>query len=157
MTTTLLILLLIFQLKHFIADYPLQNEYMLGKFKDKGWILPLLTHCLVQLVFTFTISLIYSNSLILALKLSIFDLTIHFIMDRIKASPKMLGRFEALTKRDFIEYQNDLRASFEMYKHTITKPFEKRKRSNKLFWWSLGLDQMIHHITDILIIYFLVK
>ena len=28
------ILLVIFQFKHFIADYLLQNNYMLGKFKD---------------------------------------------------------------------------------------------------------------------------
>ena len=29
------VLLFAFQMKHFLADYPLQNVYMLGKFKEK--------------------------------------------------------------------------------------------------------------------------
>ena len=33
MTLELLMLLVLFQLKHFICDYPLQNAYMLGKMK----------------------------------------------------------------------------------------------------------------------------
>lgn len=33
---TLFILLILFQIKHFVADYLLQGEYMLGKFKP-GW------------------------------------------------------------------------------------------------------------------------
>lgn len=33
---------LLFQAKHFLADYPLQGRYMLGKFADgKEFVLPL--------------------------------------------------------------------------------------------------------------------
>jgi hypothetical protein len=55
--TTIFLLLLLFQFKHFIADYPLQGEYMLGKFKDKGWMLPLFAHVGVHGAFTFIISM----------------------------------------------------------------------------------------------------
>lgn len=174
MSIELLGLLIIFQFKHFLADFPLQTEYMLGKFKDKGWLLPLLVHCLVQAGFTFTISLIVSNSMLLALKLAMFDLTIHGIMDRIKASPKLLGRFQTLTKRDFVEHSNRIRDLNEYienipdhdikfrkeYQDRINETesaFKDKKRSNKLFWWSLGIDQMVHGITDLLIVYFLMR
>lgn len=130
-------LLIIFQIKHFLADYPLQNEYMLRKFlPDNKYILPLLTHSFVHALFTFLITITYTKNLSLAFSLALLDLTIHFIVDRIKASPKLLGRFQALTKKDFM--------------NGVT---EEQKKSNKLFWWSLGLDQTAHHLTHYLIIY----
>ncbi len=53
----LAVLLVVFQLKHFMADYPLQNEYMLGKFKAKGWFAPLALHAGVHSLFTCVIEL----------------------------------------------------------------------------------------------------
>lgn len=49
-------LLIAFQVKHFLADYPLQNRYMLGKFKD-GWAFfwPLMAHAAVHGFGTFLI------------------------------------------------------------------------------------------------------
>lgn len=157
------LLLVIFQLKHFIADYPLQGSYMLGKFKDKGWVLPLATHCAVHWLFTTVIAFLvffhaetvprdfqstklYVRLLILAAIFGLIDFTIHFAMDRIKASPKMLGRFQALSKNDMYEIinQDKLGNNIEIN--------NARKKSNVLFWWSLGLDQMVHHLTDILLI-----
>lgn len=29
-------------------------------------------------------------------------------------------------------------------------------QSNKFFWWSLGLDQMVHHLTHYIIIYLII-
>lgn len=124
----LFVLLILYQIKHFIADYPLQGKYMLGKFKP-GWdfLGPLAAHCTVHGLFTYLIAMFagYDN----ALNLSIIDFSAHFIMDRIKASPKYLGRFKPLTAETYV------------------KADKKALRSNVLFWWSLGLDQMVHHLT----------
>lgn len=116
---TVFLLLILFQVKHFVADYPLQTRYMLGKFNDTGWVLPLTAHCSVHAVMTAVIAIFFVSPLA-ALILAILDFSLHFAMDRIKASPKMLGRF------------------------TNTDP---------RFWWSLGFDQMFHHLTHYMIIY----
>lgn len=130
------VLLVIYQIKHFLADFPLQGKYMLGKFKNgKDWILPLLAHVSVHGLFTFIISLFIKPKI--AIYLALFDMIVHFIMDRIKASPNLLGRFQALTKKDFMN-------------GGITG---NEIKSNTLFWWSLGLDQMVHHLTHYIIIW----
>ena len=116
------LLLIIFQLKHFLADFPLQGKYMLGKFKDgTEWILPLLAHVSVHGAFTLGIALIFNSSM---WWIFLIDMIIHFTMDRIKASKNILGRFKIEDKR---------------------------------FWWSLGFDQAIHHLTHYFLIYLLLK
>lgn len=35
----------------------------------------------------------------------------------------------------------------------IQTKWKELQKSNTYFWWSLGVDQSIHHLTDILIIY----
>jgi hypothetical protein len=161
------ILLVVFQFKHFIADYPLQGKYMLGKFKDKEWQLPLAAHCGVHFLFTFVISFLtlYNNYryikgesqlgllIILSTGLALIDFKIHFIMDRIKASPKMLGQYQNFTKKEFEKEILPLMQGGECYEMEV----KSRLKSNTLFWWSLGLDQMVHHLTDILIIYLLMS
>lgn len=128
-------LIFIFQIKHFIADYPLQNAYMLGKFKpDWGFFFPLVAHCGVHALFTLTIISFTDVPFSYAVKLALLDFVVHFIMDRLKASPKYLGRFKTLTKDEFPTATN------------------KQLLHNKLFWWSLGLDQMVHHLTHYIII-----
>lgn len=119
MIEMIFVLLILFQVKHYVADYPLQNVYMLGKFKETGWVLPLATHCSVHAVFTFLICSMFNVAVGVCILLALMDFAIHFTMDRIKASPKMLGRF---------------------------KPDQKE------FWWALGIDQMVHHLTHYLII-----
>lgn len=116
------ILLLIFQLKHFIADFPLQFPYMLRKFRP-GWdfVLPLTTHCLVHAAITLAIVLMVNTEL---WWLAIFDFIAHFIMDRIKSGPRYLGRFKDST--------------------------------TTLYWFAFGFDQMVHHITHMIIVYVLI-
>ncbi len=146
-------LLVFFQIKHFVADYPLQNTYMLGKFKDKGWVLPLSAHCLVHAVFTFCIAVIYVSPLISA-SLALLDFVIHFAMDRIKASPKMLGRYKCISLFEY-SYLNDLAsgtANNKAAREQAQVNLEQRMKSNKYFWWSLGLDQAVHHFTHYIII-----
>lgn len=166
------ILLILFQLKHFIADYPLQNEYMLGKFKNTGWIKPLSAHCGVQAMFTYLIAVFAlpnaPKSVGVALGLAALDFSIHFTMDRIKASPKMLGRYESISKdqyRGLIESQKLAQSGADYIivpelvgeSKRILKEIEGKFKSNKYFWWSLGFDQMIHHLTDVLIVFLIVK
>lgn len=131
--TTIFALLLIFQLKHFLADYPLQRGYMLRKFMKTGWVLPLACHCAVHAVMTFAICLFYTD-LSWAVELAYFDFLIHFIMDRIKADQQLLGRYKPLTK------------------DTYPTADAAAKRSNDRFWWSLGFDQAVHHLTHYAII-----
>lgn len=150
------ILLVIMQFKHFIADYPLQGKYMLGKFKDKGWILPLASHCFVHFIFTSLITGVITHRLDLSLIFAFIDFTIHFIMDRIKASPKMLGKFQALSKQEMItiiQQKEEFKTSqLDQNKIELNKINNLKLKSNVLFWWFLGIDQMVHHLTDILII-----
>ena len=132
------ILLVLFQLKHFIADFPLQTPYMLRKFlPGKELFLPLLAHAGLHASLTFVISLAIKPGI--ALQLALFDLVVHFIMDRVKAGPKYLGRYKTLTASEF---------------PTAT---DKQKLDNKYFWWSLGLDQAVHHLTHYVIIYLLIS
>lgn len=108
------ILLVAFQVKHFICDYPLQNSYMLQKGNKDNWIIPLFTHSLVHSIGTFII--VCFISIKLAFILALLDLVLHFTVDRIKATQKF----------------------------SIDNPY---------FWWALGLDQMAHHLINILFIY----
>lgn len=126
------LLLALFQLKHFICDYPLQNEYMLGKMKSKDWIKPLASHTFVHAVgtltivywfFALTISSFNYTYVLISIALGFADFCLHFVIDRIKASPNLGGRW---------------------------KPNEPK------FWWALGADQMAHHLVNYIFIYILV-
>ena len=87
----LLTLLILFQIKHFICDYPLQTPYMLRKLQRTGWQLPLIAHSAVHAVGTFLITVYFDIQL--ALLLALADLVLHFIVDRLKASPDIGRRF----------------------------------------------------------------
>lgn len=142
-------LLIAFQLKHFIADYPLQTQYMLGKFKAKGWVEPLAAHAGVHAVLTAMLASIAGVAPLHSLGLAFCDFCIHFAMDRIKADPDLLGRFKALSGDEYKELQKQ-----KYWWHPATAFFARRKlRGNTLFWYSLGLDQMVHHLTHYAIIY----
>jgi hypothetical protein len=117
------ILLVVFQVKHFVADFPLQFPYMLRKFRP-GWdfVLPLFVHCAVHGLFTLFICLYFAPRL---WWLAIVDFGAHFVMDRLKSGPRYLGRF------------NDTKSTG--------------------FWVTFGLDQMVHHLTSIYIIWVIIQ
>lgn len=121
--TTILILLVIFQVKHFLCDYPLQTAYMLRKFSDdwKEWLPALTAHAAVHAGFTGFILLVFKPVL---MPLLLVDFVVHFIVDLAKASKHLGSRW---------------------------------KPDNKFFWWALGLDQMIHHLTDYFIIWMIIS
>lgn len=158
------ILLIAFQVKHFIADYPLQGKYMLGKFKEQGWIVPLSAHSGIHALFTFIIGLCFGFKI--AVLVALLDFTIHFVVDRIKASKNLLGRFESLSKGEFkglidsrIMCEHGLKVSSKpdlvLESQRRINEIDARFKSNTYFWWALGWDQTMHHLTHYLIIYIL--
>lgn len=155
----LVVLLVVFQFKHFLADFPFQNGYMLRKFSSvpSVWVPALTAHAGVHGFMTFSIALLFLAQtrhdlfIVPAFMLGLTDFIIHFGMDRFKASPNYLGRFKALSSEEY-------KAGEYFVKHPFTssegwKEWQDRKRSNKYFWWSLGLDQTVHHLTHYYIIY----
>lgn len=82
-----LILFVLFMLKHFVADFPLQTVYMLGKGK-KGlqFVLPLSAHCLVHTVLSGMIISCFRPDL---LWLAVAEFFAHFAIDRVKATYRL--------------------------------------------------------------------
>ncbi len=99
-------LLIIFQIKHYLADYLLQTEYMLGKFKAKDWEMPLLTHAGVHGLMTCAI-VWYFVGWQLAIFMAVLDVIVHFTVDRVKASPFMFGRYQPHEKMYWIAHGAD--------------------------------------------------
>ena len=94
-----ILLLVAFQIKHLLADYFLQGHYMLGKFRP-GWdfFLPLAAHAGVHGAMTLGIVWYFDPAF---WWLAAVDAVVHFLMDRIKAGPRWLGRFSDKTKPAF--------------------------------------------------------
>lgn len=89
---SLFVLLVAFQIKHVLADYFFQTEWMVfGKCRIKGWVKPLFAHAAVHATLTLIIALIFAPTL---WWLASLDIIVHFIIDRVKANPKLGGRFK---------------------------------------------------------------
>jgi len=170
-----MIMLLVYSAKHLIADYALQLpfKYMYGKFKPGlGYVLPLASHCAVHAVMTFGIVWSFvlvtkwhpipelkleeafpvTFSIYAALILSGFDFIVHFWMDRIKASPHLLGHFKTVTAQDWMDIQKII--ANKKKKNTLEmKDAKRRLRHNFIHWFSLGVDQECHHNTHYFIIF----
>lgn len=128
-------LMVAFQIKHFLADYPLQTKYMLGKFKDMKWEKPLLAHVGVHAIFTFLITCWFGVGH--AVCFAIIDATTHFLMDRFKADSRYLGQFKSLTAE------------------TVKSATPEQWKSNNYYWWSIGFDQLIHGLTTTFIVWWM--
>jgi hypothetical protein len=95
----LLVLLIFFQVKHFIADFILQNVWMLQKARPSwDFVLPLSIHCGVHALMTLAAALYLMPH---AWWLAVLDFVVHFTMDRIKAGPHYLGRFTDVRGKAF--------------------------------------------------------
>lgn len=127
LVSRIFLFLLVFQAKHFLADYPLQGKYMLGKFRETGWVVPLSAHAAVHGLMTAGIALWFGSPHFI--ELAYLDCVVHFAMDAVKCRPTLMGRWKPLTKE------------------TYMGSTDAQKRANTLFWWSIGVDQGVHHIT----------
>lgn len=117
---------------------------MLGKFKPfPDFVLPLAAHSGTHALFTLVIGLAFGISFPVAIKLALLDFVIHFIVDRLKASPSLLGRFKALDKQSYLT--------------AIVNGDSKALKGNTYFWWALGFDQFLHHLTHYYFIWVIVK
>jgi hypothetical protein len=119
---------LLFQVKHFIADFLLQTKYQYlnkGKFLHAGG----LWHASIHGAWTFLI-LYHFADLKLLILLSLFDFVSHYLIDYSKVN---------LTKK---------------YKWSFVKDGKLVITSNN-FFIALGVDQLLHQLTYCLILYFL--
>jgi len=117
-----LALFVAFQVKHFLVDYPLQSHpYFLGKFR-KGWdfFWPLALHAGSHGLATLSIVLVAMTYMVrhgmrppvmnvyLPFAVTVFDAVVHFLMDRVKASPRWMGRWKPLTAEQYLNARADL-------------------------------------------------
>ena len=116
-------LFILFFIKHFLADYPFQTEYMLRKSSPiYGWKIPLATHCLVHAGLTYAVLLsvvslgMFHITWGAILGLVLLEFILHFIIDAWKA------------------------------RLCTSKPTETA------FWVALGTDQLFHYLTYALIV-----
>jgi hypothetical protein len=124
MSNEMLILLVLFQLKHFIADFPLQTVFMLGKGKPGlQFILPLGAHCTVHMVLSAMIIACVRPDLIC---LAVAEFFAHFLIDRVKATYKLPQG----------QWANE----------------DKGKYLGK-YYFAFGVDQMAHQICYIVMVY----
>jgi hypothetical protein len=62
----------------------------------------------------------------------------------------MLGRFDVLSKKEFSQIFRDLPIG-----HRLTAKDKKRLLHNEYFWKSLGIDQFVHGVTSLPILWWL--
>lgn len=93
-------MLVTFQLKHLIGDYILQTGWMVrGKTEaGPGYVFPLAVHVFIHAATTFIIVMIINPAL---WYLALLDFGVHFVMDRIKSSPHLLGRYTDMNKQSY--------------------------------------------------------
>jgi hypothetical protein len=148
------LLLVLFQVKHFVADYILQGwpwaDFMLGKFRREQWVLPLASHCGVHMVLTlFLVALAGRGDL---WWLMLVDGGVHFVMDRVKAHPDLMGRWKPFGSA--VEYhQAYVAATGQQLMRGLREDGYRKMWNNQLFWWSLGFDQAVHHLTDLFVVW----
>lgn len=119
------ILLIAFQIKHFLADYPLQYPYMYeNKGQKTGWFSPLRDHAGIHALMTLFIAVVYF----------------------VEVSPEMLAR-EAFAVIALVVLF-DFTTHFWIDRWKATRGVGPDKSS---FWIYLGLDQMYHHLVGIAI------
>jgi hypothetical protein len=86
-----LLLVLLFGLKHLLADFILQTPWMVrGKGAAAGWMAPLLAHAGVHGALTTAIALVVVPGW---WWLGLVDLLVHATLDRLKAAPRCGGRW----------------------------------------------------------------
>jgi hypothetical protein len=128
MNLDIFILLIAFQFKHLLADYYWQFPCMyLNKGAKEGWFEPLLSHAVVHAGLTaILLALLYNYK---------------------EVSPTIEHKLVLI-----------IAVIFDLVTHFITdrwKATRGRTPDEPKFWTDLGIDQMIHHIVGIVIVFFI--
>lgn len=124
MSKEILTVFILFHMKHFFADFPLQTVYMLGKGKGGlAWVLPLSAHCAVHAALSLLIILFINPSLFWITGL---EFLAHFAIDRCKVLYKLpTGQWEGADKGKYLAK----------------------------YYTAFGLDQMAHQICYVIMVY----
>lgn len=120
-TEKLFVLLFLFQIKHFVCDYPLQKPYQYlnkGIYGHLGGIL----HATIHGIATFICLIFFTKYAVI---LCLFDAIIHYHIDWAKVK--------------------------------INKKYGWLCNNSDKFWILLGIDQLLHNLTYVLIIYFMLN
>ncbi len=116
-------LLIMFQIKHFLCDYPLQRHgSRKGSMQPREWIGDLVEHAGVHVVGTFCVCVALDWRK--ALCLAAVDGVLHFGVDRVKAHPRMGGRWKPTHKLFWVALGAD-----QAVHHLFNIAFA---------WWILG-------------------
>lgn len=151
----LYLLLVLFQIKHFVADFLLQNKWMLHKFDDDwGFFIPLLAHASINGAFTLLICLFVDSTM---WWLCLVDVVSHFIIDRIKSGKKYLGRFHAMSASEMSDNLEVLYTEKIVGSSLHTKGILRAIKHNTYFWWCVGFDFFLHQLIYIFTIYMLIS
>lgn len=96
-------LLIAFQIKHYLVDFVIQDDATIqGKGRPGGdFIGPLSAHAWTHASCTLLIALMTSVPFPISLGVCILDFAAHFVIDRIKASPQLFGRYEDPRQKAF--------------------------------------------------------
>jgi hypothetical protein len=130
--TLLFILLVAFQLKHFIVDLALKTEYRLRQFEIRAnFYRPLFSHCSLHAAATWLISAVtlwgkhgYAG-LVAPVAAASTDFVSHLIIGGMRSDVRWLGRF--------------------------------KDPSKKTFWVAASFSQVVHHLTHYVIVWHLVR
>lgn len=136
-----LILITCFLVKHFICDFPLQNIFDNWIIKNKGsrdsgeWVPPLITHVTIHAIVSF---------LILFLIFVQFD-------------SKFLVQNAIWQKIALVTFL-ELVAHFVIDRLKADPDIGGRFKPDQIyFWWALGLDQLAHYLTYVVMIVILIN
>jgi hypothetical protein len=77
--TTLIMLLVVFQVKHLVADFLLQTKWTIGKEQANGWLAPLIVHAGGHAAIMLLIALLLNPAF---WWLGVVDLVVHAEIDR---------------------------------------------------------------------------
>jgi hypothetical protein len=114
---SLLTVLLVLEVKHFIFDYPLQTAFQLNNKATYGHLGGVL-HAGLHVLGTSAVFLVVRPSLEVGVGILVGEFLVHYHLDWAKGQ---IGRKLRLTPSD------------------------------GLYWWAIGADQLLHHLTYLVI------
>lgn len=133
----LFLMLLAFEFKQFLCDYPIHPTFILKSFQTDN-NRAFLFHAGIHALLTLAICLIFTTAEFpLALMLAGLDFFMDFALAIFRSRTGFIARFKPLDLDEFMEASRH------------------QKVQHRLYWLFYGLDRMIHHVTYFAIIYIL--